>query len=59
MRQISISSIHQPEAKIGYPVPVVLVTHKSPDQVVSDAVRDLEKVNLLLGPATRIRIEDW
>ena len=59
MRQISISSIHQPEAKIGYPVPVVLVTHKSPDKLVSDAVRDLEKVNLLRGPATRIRIEDW
>jgi homoserine dehydrogenase len=59
MRQISISSIHQPEAKIGFPVPVVLVTHRTPDRVVSDALRDLERVNILRGPATRIRIEDW
>ncbi|HVR73204.1 MAG TPA: homoserine dehydrogenase [Planctomycetota bacterium] len=58
LRHISISSIHQPDAKIGQPVPVVLVTHKTADRVVTDALRDLEKANLLLKPATRIRIEE-
>ena len=58
LRQISISSIHQSEARIGYPVPIVLVTHKTVDRVINDALRDLERVQLLRGPATRIRIED-
>jgi homoserine dehydrogenase len=58
MRQISISSIHQSEARMGYPVQIILVTHKALDRVVSDVLRDLEKVNVLRGPATRIRIED-
>ena len=58
MRQISISSIHQSKARIGYPVDIVLVTHKTPDRVVDQALRDLQNANLLQAPATRIRIED-
>lgn len=58
MRNISIASIHQPEAKIGYPVPVVVITHKTGDRVISDALRDLEKAQLLKEPAVRIRIEE-
>ena len=57
-RQISISSIHQPEAKAGGIVPVVLMTHSARDQVVGDALNDLEAAELLQQPATRIRIED-
>jgi homoserine dehydrogenase len=58
MRGISIASLHQPEAKIGRPVPLVLVTHVAPDRVVTQALEELERVGLLLGPPTRIRIED-
>jgi homoserine dehydrogenase len=58
MRHISISSIHQPEARMNQPVPVVLVTHKTQDRVVTDALRDLENAKLLVRPPTRIRIEE-
>ncbi|MBN1441125.1 MAG: homoserine dehydrogenase [Planctomycetes bacterium] len=58
MRGISIASIRQPEAKVGQPVPVVLVTHKAPDKVVTDSLCELERVGLLLEPPTRIRIEE-
>jgi homoserine dehydrogenase len=58
MRQISISSIHQTEAKMGKVVPVVFMTHAAADEVVSKALKDLEDAELLQQPATRIRIED-
>ncbi len=58
MRHISISSIHQPEARMNHPVPVVLVTHRTPDHVVTEALRDLESAKLLLKAPTRIRIEE-
>ncbi|MBI4605769.1 MAG: homoserine dehydrogenase [Planctomycetes bacterium] len=58
LRHISISSIHQPEAHMGHPVPIVLVTHKTQDKVVTDALRDLENAKLLLRAPTRIRIEE-
>jgi homoserine dehydrogenase len=58
MKGISISSLHQPEAKHGQPVPVVLVTHRTADQVVTDAFAELQRVGLLLGTPTRIRIEE-
>jgi homoserine dehydrogenase len=58
LRHISISSLHQPEAKMGHPVPVVLVTHKTPDRVVSEVIRDLVNAKLLLKPPTRIRIDE-
>ncbi len=58
MRNISIASIRQPEAKIGFPVPVVVITHKTRDRVIRDALSDLEKARLLAAPAVRIRIEE-
>lgn len=58
MKGISISSIRQPDAKSGQPVPVVMVTHRAKDSVISDATDKLREVGLLLSPPTRIRIED-
>ena len=58
MRGISIASLQQPEAKMGFPVPVVLVTHVCEDRVVTRAIRDLEEAGLIDGLATRIRIEE-
>ncbi len=59
MKGISIQSMRQPEAKHGQPVPVVFVTHKVKDSVVSSALAELrERTDLLNGPTTRIRIED-
>ena len=59
MKGISIQSMQQPEAKHGQPVPVVFVTHKVKDSVVSSALEELlERTDLLNGPSTRIRIED-
>lgn len=56
-RGISIASIHQPDSEKGRPVPVVLLTHKVPDRVVSQALADLSSAGLLEEPASRIRIE--
>ncbi len=58
MRSISIASLRQPEAHVGREVPVVLVTHRTVDRVVSSALRELAEAKLLTKPATRIRIED-
>ncbi|MBI4582907.1 MAG: homoserine dehydrogenase [Planctomycetes bacterium] len=58
MRGISIASIQQPEAKMGMPVPIVLLTHVSPDRVVTETLRDIENAKLVQGTITRIRLED-
>lgn len=58
MRHISISSIHQPEARMNQPVPVVVVTHRTADRVITEALRDLEAAKLLTQAPTRIRIEE-
>lgn len=58
MRGISIASIQQPEAKIGMPVPIVLLTHLCKDEVVTSTLRELEEANLVHGGFTRIRIEE-
>jgi homoserine dehydrogenase len=58
MRGISIASMQQPGAKMGYPVPVVFVTHRCEDQVITRAIRELEGAGVVEGLATRIRIEE-
>ena len=59
MRNISISSMQQPEAKHGQPVPIVFLTHLVKDSVLTSALAELEeKTELIHGPTTRIRIED-
>ncbi len=58
MRGISIASIQQPDAQIGRPVPIVMVTHLCADSVITETLQDLERANLVQEPITRIRIED-
>ncbi len=58
MRGISIAMLQQPGAKMGHPVPVVLVTHLCEDSVVTRAIQELEGAGLVEGLATRIRIEE-
>jgi homoserine dehydrogenase len=58
MKGINISSIRQPDAKLGHPVSVVIVTHRVRDAVVTQALETLESVGLLLEAPVRIRIED-
>ena len=58
MRNISIASIRQPEARIGFPVPVVVITHKTQDRVIREALNDLQSAGLLTKPGVRIRIEE-
>ena len=58
MRGISISSLRQPDAKVGQPVPVVLVTHMARDSILTEALAELKMVGLLLEAPTRIRIAD-
>jgi homoserine dehydrogenase len=58
MRGISIASIQQPEAQIGRPVPIVMVTHLSRDSIVTEALRDIQAARLVHEPITRIRIEE-
>ncbi|HLU48072.1 MAG TPA: homoserine dehydrogenase, partial [Planctomycetota bacterium] len=57
-RGISISSIRQPDADVGEPVPVVIVTHAVRDAVLSEALSVLEREGLLAAPPVRLRIED-
>lgn len=56
---ISIASIHQPEAKTDHPVPVVLVTHETKEEVIAQSLEELHRAGLLTEPATRIRIEEF
>lgn len=58
MRGISIASIQQPDAKIGLPVPIVMVTHYCKDRIITETLKDLEAANLVDAPITRIRIEE-
>jgi homoserine dehydrogenase len=58
MKGISISSIRQPDAKHGQPVPIVIVTHRVRDEVLTRAIETLEQAGLLLAPPVRIRIEE-
>lgn len=55
---ISIASVIQKGRTEGGPVPVVMTTHKAREADVRQALADLAKLDVLLGPTVLIRMED-
>ncbi|MEC8917606.1 MAG: homoserine dehydrogenase, partial [Pseudomonadota bacterium] len=54
---ISIEAIIQKEATEGELVPIILLTHRTREQHMNDAIRQLESLADIAGPVTRIRVE--
>ncbi|WP_280563633.1 homoserine dehydrogenase [Chromohalobacter sp. 48-RD10] len=54
---ISIEAIIQKEATEGELVPIILMTHRTREQNMNEAIRQLESLADIAGPVTRIRVE--
>ncbi|MCK0716456.1 homoserine dehydrogenase [Chromohalobacter sarecensis] len=54
---ISIEAIIQKEATEGELVPIILMTHRTREQYMNQAIRQLESLADIAGPVTRIRVE--
>ncbi|GHB16943.1 homoserine dehydrogenase [Salinicola rhizosphaerae] len=54
---ISIEAIIQKEATEGELVPIILMTHRTREQHMNEAIRQLESLADIAGPVTRIRVE--
>ncbi|MBD3898493.1 homoserine dehydrogenase [Halomonas sp. ML-15] len=54
---ISIEAIIQKEATEGELVPIILLTHRTREKNMNDAIRQLESLADIAGPLTRIRVE--
>ncbi|GHB07054.1 homoserine dehydrogenase [Modicisalibacter luteus] len=54
---ISIEAIIQKEATEGELVPIILLTHRTREKNMNDAIRQLESLADIAGPITRIRVE--
>ncbi|MBZ9558205.1 MULTISPECIES: homoserine dehydrogenase [unclassified Modicisalibacter] len=56
-RGISIEAIIQKEATEGELVPIILLTHRTREAYMNEAIRQLESLADIAGPVTRIRVE--
>ncbi|MHB0776875.1 homoserine dehydrogenase [Halomonas sp. WWR20] len=56
-RGISIEAIIQKEATEGELVPIILLTHRTREKQMNEAIRQLESLADIAGPLTRIRVE--
>lgn len=54
---ISIEAIIQKEATEGELVPIILLTHRTREKHMNEAIRQLESLADIAGPVTRIRVE--
>ncbi|MGC3875121.1 homoserine dehydrogenase [Halomonas sp. GXIMD04776] len=54
---ISIEAIIQKEATEGELVPIILLTHRTREKNMNEAIRQLESLADIAGPVTRIRVE--
>ena len=57
-REISISSLVQHEGAAGDAVPLLIVTHTTREQLIREAIAELETLSSVLEPVTLFRIED-
>ncbi|MBH8581739.1 homoserine dehydrogenase [Bisbaumannia pacifica] len=54
---ISIEALIQKEATEGELVPIILLTHRTREQQMNEAIRQIESMADIAGPVTRIRVE--
>ena len=54
---ISIEALIQKEATEGELVPIILLTHRTREKSMNEAIRQLESLADVAGPITRIRVE--
>jgi homoserine dehydrogenase len=54
---ISIEALIQKEATEGELVPIILLTHRTKEKQMNEAIREIESMADIAGPLTRIRVE--
>ena len=54
---ISIEALIQKEATEGELVPIILLTHRTREKQMNEAIRLIESLADIAGPVTRIRVE--
>ncbi|MGO3241905.1 MAG: ACT domain-containing protein, partial [Halomonas sp.] len=54
---ISIEALIQKEATEGELVPIILLTHRTKEKQMNEAIREIESMADIAGPVTRIRVE--
>lgn len=56
--RISIASVSQKESKAGRIVPVVMMTHEARERDMANAIKEIDRLNVIKKKTVRIRIED-
>jgi len=57
-RNISIAAVIQKGRKLCGAVPIVMTTHKSREREVQEALKEIDRLDVVLGKTVLIRIED-